>query len=263
VETNKIQGAITLTQAGVVHAGSGAPVETPWSMVFGAVMLEKRAYVLCERRAPLPPWICVTGNSDQDLAALQSLVESVRARVQERGYRQAKQQPMPRQELEAKVLRGEYIPGALEVPIGPGPGRLSRVAQRVTMAGAGATIVGLAGGVAVGAIAALGALGIGVAMPHIRRRGSKRGRRVLVLTPHGCVVGLPTGPRVFGYDEIGAFELVQRNSLAIHVRDGRRASLKITRATGGTIGVLDGRWFGAPLPLIVAVAEAYRIRHLV
>lgn len=261
VETNKSQGAITLTQVGVMHTGSG--VETPWSMVFGAIMLGKSAYVLCERRAPLPPWICVTGQSDQDLAELHSLVESIRARVQERGYRQSKQQPMPRSELEAKILQGEHVPGALEVPIGAGPGRLSRVAQRATMAGVGATIVGLAGGVAAGAITALGALGLGVAMPHIRRRRAKRGRRVLVLTPHGCVVGLPSGPRAFGYEEIGPFELVHRTSRAMRSKDTQRPSLKITHATGGTIGVLDGRWFGAPLPLIVAVAEAYRLRHLV
>lgn len=232
-------------------------------MVFGAVMLNKSAYVLCERPPPQPPWICVTGSSDQELAELESLVESVRARVQERGYRQTKYQPMPLAELETKVLQGEHIPGALEVPIGPGPGRLSRMAQRVTMAGAGAALVGLVGGVAVGAITALGALGVGVALPHLRRHQNKRGRRVLVLTPHGCVVGLPTGARAFGYDAISAFELVERNSRAMRSKDARRSSLKISHAAGGTIGVLDGRWFGAPLPLIVAVAEAYRRRHLV
>lgn len=262
VESNKIQGAITLTQAGVVHTGFGAPVDVPWSKVFGAVMLDKSAYVLCERRPPLPPWVSVAGGSERELAELASLVSSVRARVQERGYRQAKQQPMPLQELETKVLRGEHVPGALEVPIGPGPQRLSRMMQRVTIAGAGATLVGLVGGVAVGAIAALGALGVGVAVPHVRRRRNKRGRRVLVLTPHGCVVGLPTGARAFGYDEIGAFELVERNPRAMNA-SSRGASLKISQAGGGTIGVLDGRWFGAPLPLIVAVAEAYRRRHLV
>ncbi|MFK8001787.1 MAG: hypothetical protein AB8H86_19485 [Polyangiales bacterium] len=262
MEPGKIQGAITLTQEGVLHTGFGAPVEVPWSKVFGAVMLDKSAYVLCERRPPLPPWVSVTGSSDKELGELVSLVKSVRARVQERGYRQAKHQPMPLAELETKVLGGEHVPGALEVPIGPGPGRMARMAQRVTIAGAGATLVGLVGGVAVGAIAALGALGVGVALPHIRRRRNKRGRRVLVLTPHGCVVGLPTGAWAFGYDEIGAFELVERNPRAMNT-SGRGASLKISQAGGGTIGVLDGRWFGAPLPLIVAVAEAYRLRHLV
>lgn len=262
MQPNKSHGAITLTQSGVVHTGSGTRLETPWSKVFGAVMLDKSAYVLCERATPLPPWICVTGNSDQDLAELQSLVESVRARVQERGYRQAKAQPMPRHELEAKVLQGEHVPGALEVPIGPGPGRLSRVAQRATLAGVGAAVIGLVGGVAAGAITALGALGLGVAMPHLRSRRTKRGRRVLVLTPHGCVVGLPSGPRAFGYDEIGPFELVKRNPRAMSI-SGQQASLKISQATGESIGILDRRWFGAPLPLIVAVAEAYRLRHLV
>lgn len=232
-------------------------------MVFGAVILDKTAYVLCERDAPLPPWVSATATSEEELAQLTSVVESVRARAQERGYRQSKHQPMPRAELEAKILRGEHVPGALEVPIGPGPGRLSRVVQRVTVVGVGAAIIGIAGGVAAGALTALGALGVGVAVPHIRRRQNKRGRRVLVLTPHGCVVGLPSGPSAFGYDEIAPFEMVRRNTLAMSVTDSRRASLKITRADGKTIGVLDGRWFGAPLPLIVAVAEAYRIRHFV
>ena len=260
METSKIRGAITLTASGVAHVESGATMEVPWSMVFGAVTLGKSAYILCERPPPLPPWICVTASEAS--AELQALVESVRARVQERGYRQTKHGPMPLRELEMKVLQGEHIPGALEVPIGPGPGRLARVAQGATMAGAGATILGLMGGVAVGAIAALGALGVTIVLPHVRRRGSKHGRRVLVLTPHGCVIGLPTGARAFGYDELGAFELVGRGTHSRKATDLDRASLKILDASGGTLGVLDGRWFGAPLPLIVAVAESYRRRHL-
>ena len=75
---------------------------------------------------------------------------------------------------------------------------------------------------------------------------------MLVLAPDGCVVGLPTGPEAFAWTEIGDFQ---------HAGEGGSRRLEVRRRGGESAGSIDAAWFGAPLELITAVAQAYLSRH--
>jgi hypothetical protein len=108
----------------------------------------------------------------------------------------------------------------------------------------------LLGTVAVAGFVAYRSFGRGTV---VFRGGRPRRLRVLVLAPDGCVCGLPEGVRTFAWPEIASFDVASPPGTG----GGR---LAIRGADGRLLGELDGSWFGAPLPLIRAVAEAYRTR---
>ena len=229
-------------------------------------------FVLC--KPPQPPWFEVRArelpSEVDDLAALADLV---RNRIAQRGYRDMgpRRPLLDADALMQRVLRRADLPGALEVPVGAGPGGWWRRSLDLFAAGSAGGLAGLYAGaltgnpaLAVGAAAAGVVVGasVPVAMASNWRSVRLRARkpRVLVLAPDGCVVGLPQGPRAFNWPDVAAF------SESSHSPPGRENSpprkwLQLTLADGNVAGRIDAAWFAEPLELIVAVAEAYRKRQ--
>ncbi len=264
-------GPIELTPEGITAHGDGrVRLEARWDQVFGVALMPtdapKKAFVLVPREPPRPPWIEV-GPDDlpEGVADLQTLESRIRARVDQSGYRdRGLQRPMlPSDQLMQKVLAREDVPGALEVPVGAGPGGWWRRGVDVLAAGSAGGLLGLYGGALSGsaliAVAVAGASAVvGASLPMAFARNwrslSRRSKRprVLVLAPDGCVVGLPTGPESFTWSEIGGFQ---------HAGEGSGRRLEVRRRGGEVAGSIDAAWFGAPLELITAVAQAYLNRH--
>jgi hypothetical protein len=249
-----------------------------WSDVLGVIVLGTSAYVLVPREPPRPPWIEVRLSMlDPSLkgGGVAGFAGRVRERVGQRGYRDAKPRApaMDAATLMSRVMEKRAIRGALEVPIGRGAQDTRSDAKRLVDSGIGAGTGGAGGGyvgMLFGAIAAggiglpieagawagavlggLGAAALGGVLGFRRLRTSLRGR-VMVLTPDGCVIGFPGGPRAFAWSELQSFRID---------REDGHAFLVVCGADGEMLGRIDGLWFGAPLELIHAVAEAYRARQ--
>lgn len=267
-----------LTANGVTFIQSGTSFDATWDQVFGVALVPaeapKRAFVLVPRKPPDPPWFEIrpqdlpTGVTDLDALATQ-----VRSRIAQRGYRDmGPRRPLLEADaLMQRVLERGDLPGALEVPVGAGPGGWWRRSLDLFAAGSAGGLAGLYAGaltgiplVAVGAAAAGVVVGASVPVAlasnwrSIRLRSRKP--RVLVLAPDGCVVGLPQGPRAFNWPSVGEFR--ESN----HQPPGRensppRRCLQLVLADGLVAGKIDAAWFAEPLELIVAVAEAYRKRQ--
>lgn len=261
---------VELTPEGIAAVQEGRRLVARWDQVFGVALMPTdaptRAFVLVPREPPRPPWIEVSPqNLPEDVPDLPTLEARVRARVEQSGYRdRGLQRPMlPPDQLMQRVLAREDVPGALEIPVGAGPGGWWRRGIDLLAAGSAGGLLGLYGGALTGsallAVAVAGAgAAIGASLPVAFARNwrslSRRSRRprVLVLAPDGCVVGLPTGPEAFAWTEIGEF----RASGA-----GGDLRLEVRRRGGELAGSIDAAWFGAPIALITAVAQAYLSRH--
>lgn len=278
-EPSEAAAGVRFDAAGLVAQVEGSRVSARWDQVFGVALVRehtpRRAFVLIPRRPPQAPWVEVLPKDlPEDLRAegLEGLARRVRERMTQRGYRGG---GLTRPLLDAstlmeRVLARDEVPGALEVPVGAGPGGWWRRFLDVFAAGSAGGLAGLYAGAFSGsplvalAVAAAGAT-VGASVPvalsssfeSVRRR--RRRPRVLVLAPDGCVVGLPSGPRAFAWDEVARFAAEETPP------PGRLAPLRPCLAlhlvSGETAGAIDAAWFAEPLPLIVAVAEAYRTRH--
>lgn len=249
-----------------------------WSDVLGIIVLGPSAYVLVPRAPPRPPWIEVRLSMlDPSLreGGLEGFAARVRERVGQRGYRDAKPRgpAMDAATLMARVMDKSAIRGALEVPVGRGAQDTRSDAKRLVDSGIGAGTGGVGGGyvgMLVGALAAgglglplevggwvggvlgtVGAAAVGGVLGFRRMRTSLRGR-VMVLTPDGCVIGFPGAPRAFVWGDLQSFRIE---------REDGHAFLVVSGIHGDVLGRIDGLWFGAPLELIHAVAEAYRARQ--
>jgi len=276
----------TLTlESGGVRVGR---CRVPWDAVLGALALPahapKQLHVLAPRRPPAPPWFTVTADqlppelSDEGLTGLAQRIE---ARAQVGSYRDhAGQRPvLGPSELLARVLSHDDLPGALEVPVGHGPGagfnRLLASAATATAGSATALVAGLA--LAPSLTGVLGGVGmlLGAAAPagwHQLQRRMRRKPRVLVLAPDGCVIGFPSGVRAFAWDEVEGFGEAEAalpgrvRPLYPHLEVTLRAAQPLGSDPAqpharSARGRLAAAWFDAPLPLIIRVAEAYRIRQ--
>lgn len=268
-----------LTPTGVWFADGLSHVwEASWDQVFGVALVPaespERAFILVPRKPPHPPWFEVRLQGlPPEVDDLEALATLVRNRIAQRGYRDmGPRRPL----LDADILmqrvleRGE-VPGALEVPVGAGPGGWWRRSLDLFAAGSAGGLAGLYAGaltgnpaLAIGAAAAGVVFGasVPVAMASNWRSVRLRARkpRVLVLAPDGCVVGLPQGPRAFSWPEVASF------GESTHQPPGResatpRRCLQLVLSNGLVAGRIDAAWFAEPLELIVAVAEAYRQRQ--
>ncbi|MEM9074336.1 MAG: hypothetical protein AAGE52_37930 [Myxococcota bacterium] len=246
-----------------------------WDQVFGVALVPEdsptRAFILVPRRPPKPPWFEIrTKDLPENLrdAGLKGLATQVTSRMQHRGYRDAgpKRPLLDAETLMQRVLARTEVPGALEVPVAAGPGGWWRRSLDLFAAGSAGGLAGLYAGafsgsglIAIGVAAAGVAVGASVPVFVASNWRSVRARtrkpRVLVLAPDGCVVGLPTGPEAFDWPSIRHFRAGEQ------VAAGRaRPCLEVVRSDGRVAGRIDAAWFAQPLPLIVAVAEAYRAR---
>jgi len=242
--------------------------------MLGAICLDQgkkqRLYVLVRRDPPAPPWICVTPALLQRSGwrgDLRTLEASLNARIGQAGYRQSPGHGarLTPPELFEHVMARTPLVGALEIQRAGGPQRLiSRIMNGV----AGAMVGGATGAVlttiifdgpswtpAVAVVTALG--GAAITQRQRRHRIRKSHARVLVLTPDGCVVGFPEGPRAFAWTALGPFRIGESDpKRRPHSNDG----LRVVDAQGRALGHIDRAWFRGRLELIVAVANAYRTR---
>lgn len=229
----------------------------PWRRVYGAFPwpaaadgARREVYVLADRAASGPPWLVLPTTSLPEGLGTGDFLDAVRARVGVIGYREVEGAAarLPPDALREAVLARRPLPGALEVPPAATGARAStrRVAPA---AAAGALVALLTGGtatVAVLAAAGAGALAWRVTEPTRRWPGDRR--RVLVLAPAGCVLGLPGGPVALAWDEVASFET------------GQDGELRVTRRVDARAVTMPRRAFAYPTGLLVAVAETYRAR---
>lgn len=277
--TGGTKGAIELDAAGITHwVRSDRKVVARWEDVFGVAMVPdetrpQRAFVLAPRRPPDPPWFEVRADRlPPGTPDLHALAQRVRERLAQRGYRDmGPTRPLlDAATLMERVIARKDVPGMLEVPVAAGPGGWWRRSLDLFAGGSAGGLAGLYAGALTGSLLgtlglALGGAVVGGALPvvvarnwrSVRRRSSRP--RVLVLAPDGCVVGLPTGPQAFGWPEIEGF--TAGTAPVPHQPTIRRPCLEVVRRGGQIEGRIDAAWFAEPLPLIVAVAEAYRARQ--
>ncbi len=220
-----------------------------WDQVYGTAYAGlKKFYVLLAMKPPRPPWMAVSSNAlPEGCASFDELAAMIDARRNQGSYRAAPRRH-PRlnaEQLLAEVLDRNEIPGALEVPIGFGPGGTGRRIFEITASGlGGATTLGVVGLFA-GPVWPLAAVGFGAGAAYTAWKSHTSGR-VLVLAPDGCVVGFPSGVRCFSWDEIESFSIFGGHALDVRLQ------------SKGETEKIDASWFAAPLPLIRAVAEAFR-----
>lgn len=179
------------------------------------------------------------------------------------------------------MLSHDDVPGALEVPVGHGPGAGFNRFLAAAASGTAGGATGLVAALTVmpsmaGALAGVG-LALGAATPagwNVLQRRMRRKPRVLVLAPDGCVIGFPGGVRAYGWHEIDGFGETHAalpgrlRPLYPHLEVTLREADPATSTAEGVTpikarrkGRLAAAWFGAPLPLIIRVAEAYRVRQ--
>ena len=266
---------LTLSPAGIRWRDPEGTCLADWDQVFGVVSTPERLYVLVPRRPPRPPWFEVHAehlSGAQRVGGLDELARQIEARSSHWGYRDRPRTPRHAPDaLLQLVLAREEVPGALEVPVGAGPGGWWRRGLELLGGGSAGGIAGLYAGALSGSVglsvagASVGAL-TGAAAPVLLGpnwrsvRARRRRPRVLVLAPDGCVVGLPSGPAAFDWPSLRGFSASEEESLREPERP--RPCLEITGADGRVVGRIDAAWFTRPLPLIVGVAEAYRRRCL-
>ncbi|MEO0323442.1 MAG: hypothetical protein AAF447_10830 [Myxococcota bacterium] len=272
------ESGLALDGGGVAYQRLGTHVRARWDQVLGVVALPadapRRAFLLLPRRPPAPPWVELgprelPAGFNPDEKGFERFVRVVRERSAHRDYRAGTRgAQLSPETLMDRVLARTEVPGALEVPVGAGPGGWWRRSLDLIAGGSAGGLFGLyagmltgAGAVALGVAAAAGAAA-GATLPVAAsksfgfRRRSRR-PRVLVLAPDGCVVGLPTGPRAYGWGQIGAFRAGEHQLPGLRPR----LCLEVELASGQVAGRIDASWFGDPLELIVSVAEAYRKRQ--
>jgi len=280
---------VVLGEQGIAHVVGERGSVARWGEVLGVAEAEGDAHVLVPRRAPSPPWFVVTREmlpAELRADGIQGLVRAVEARRGQAGYRDAQtvRQPVSIAELERHTRAREEIPGAVEVPT-----RLQIVPWNAAKAGValGTLFVGvflvpftLAFVMAFALVPRGGEpgpaftcffyavfLGGIVASVLVIKRIWKRmdektlsdtpKPRMLVMTPDGCMLALEGGARAFSWAEIGSFDW--SGDPTTQEKAGR-SWLVVDAPDGSSLGAIDGAWFGAPLPLIVAVANAYRAR---
>jgi len=275
---------LTLESGGVRVARSLAP----WTSVLGALALPagapKQLFVLVPRRPPAPPWFAVTAEqlpAELREGGLTAVAQRIEARARVGSYREhaGQRPPLDASELLARVLERADLPGALEVPVGHGPGagfnRFLASAATATAGTATALVAGLTLAPGFTSVIAGAGLLLGAATPtgwHVLQRRMRSKPRVLVLAPDGCVIGFPSGVRAFAWNEIEGFGETEAplpgrfRPLYPHLEVTLRSAQTLGDDPASPIqqktrGRLAAAWFDAPLPLIIRVAEAYRVRQ--
>lgn len=217
-----------------------------WDQVLGVFKKGRRFYVLVPREPPHPPWLEVSELTREERERFESALQH---QMDNTGYRASRRAapPIPPERLLQLAIARQPIPGLVEIPF------RSSLAP-LWIGGALFTYLLAASFLRWAAVLVLLALGLlflltGAREALVRRRWfSSNKKRVLVLCPDGCVVGVRGGPKAFSWSEIGKFEL-ENNAIVLRDRNG------------GQLVALQASYFGAPLSLVCAVAESYRERH--
>lgn len=233
--------------------GRGVGTALRWDEVLVPIRLDdpRRLLIAAARKPPRPPWLELGGS---DVAKIERVLRARLEAVDHRSYREHRRArvAMPPDEVLTQVLARRPLPGAVEIPAAT-PGVLRSV---LTGAGVGGLLgssgliygpLGFVTATAMGALSGAGLFG-GVELLRQREAG-----RVLVLTPDAFVGGLDgQSVRAVPRFRVGRF--------AEGVGEGGEPALEVFGADGELLARVAARYFGRPLDVIVAVAEAYRRR---
>ncbi|MGF1467165.1 MAG: hypothetical protein ACFCGT_13645 [Sandaracinaceae bacterium] len=246
---------VAVAREGVVLRQGRATSALRWEELLVVVRLEepRRLLLAAAREPPRPPWFELSG---VDVGQIE---ERVRGRLEaavERSYRFPKRarRAVPPDEVLTAILAHQPLPGAVEIPVaspllstqalqGGGTGAVVLALGGLALAGPWGSLIGAGVGAAGGA-----ALLTGV------RAAVRRGRgRVLVLTPDAFVGGLDgRNVSAVAWERVGRF--------LEGVDDHGQSALEVWGHRRELLARVAAKWFGAPLDVIVAVAEAYRER---
>lgn len=247
---------VAIFQEGLRLARRGRFSLLPWAEVLVPIPLDEppRLLLAAPRRPPRPPWFELGG------ADLERIGAAVRERVDSIDHGSYRQRG-PRRDVLAPdvlltaVLARDALPGAVEIPAASHS--LRHAALLGASIGAAFTVPAA---LALGTTLALGAAAVGVlggasAVSGIEVLRKRRAGRVLVLTPDGFVGGLDgQSVRAVAWSGVGRF--------VAGVDQGGRDALEVYDPAQRLIARVASIFFGAPLEVIVAVAEAYRRRAL-
>lgn len=225
-----------------------------WEDILVPVRLDepRRLLVAAARRPPLAPWFEMGGN---DVARIERVVRARLDAIDHRGYRERRRARdiVPPDEVLTRVLERRALPGAVEIPAAtPSAIRSALVGASIGGATLGlyGFVFGPAGFVAGGTLGALGGASLLGGIEVLRKRSAGR---VLVLTPDAFVGGLDgRSVRAIPWFRVGRF--------TEGVDDVGAPALEVFGPDNGLIARVGARFFGKPLDVIVAVAEAYRRR---
>ena len=247
--------AIRVCQEGLAFVRGRKASAVRWADVLVPVKLDypARLLVSAARKPPRAPWFDVGGG---DVEKVERVLRTRLEALEHRGYRQRRHRGTPRMPAEqvlSAVLGFEPLPGAVEIPVAtPSLTKSSAIG-----AGVGAFTFGLyglaLGPVGIAVAAGVGAVSGGAFMGGLELMRKRSARRVLVLTPDAFVAGLDGKQvRAVPWDQVGKFS----SGLDISGVD----ALEVFNRDHEVIARVAAHFFGAPLDVIIAVAEAYRER---
>jgi hypothetical protein len=246
---------VELSPTGIVLRRGGRASAVPYEDILVPIRLDdpRRLLLAVAREPPKPPWFELSG---RDVGEIQRALDERLSSLSRKGYRgpRRRRPPMPPNEILNAVLAHEPVPGAVEIPIAR-PGVLTRSVSMGLLAGAIMAVVGATYAQEIGMWIG-GAVGIGAGAWEARRGLQVKGAsRVLVLTPDGFVGGLDgRSVRAVAWERVGRF-LEGVDALG-------RPALEVRSSSDEVMARVAATWFGKPLDVIVAVAEAYRQRAL-
>lgn len=247
---------VKMLSEGLVLERHGSVSAVPWQDVLAPVRLDepRRLLLAAARRPPRPPWFQLAGD---DVATIDEVVRARLAAMEAGSYRARRpvRDVVSPDEILTRVLAHHPVPGGVEIPAA-GQSVLIGALKGATLGGAFFGLYGLAFGlpglVTAGAVGMLGGAGIFGGVEHWRNR---KAGRVLVLTPDAFVGGLDGhSVRAISWPFVGRF--------GEGVDESGESALEVSNSTGEIVVRVSARYFGQPLDVIVAVAEAYRRRAL-
>jgi len=245
---------VTLLPEGIVLERAGRRSALRWDEVLVPIRVDepRRLLLAASREPPRVPWFELRG---LDVPRIEREVRLRLEAVDHRGYRERRRsrKVMPADEVLTEVLDHRPLPGAVEIP----RAHPSVVRSAFTGGSIGAATLGfygllfgpggmlLAGGV--GAVSGAALMG---GIEAVRRRNAGR---VLVLTPDAFVGGLDgKSIRAVPWFRVGRF--------VDGVDPHGESALEVWSPDDELVARAAARFFGQPLDVIVAVAEAYRKR---
>ncbi|MGE0784762.1 MAG: hypothetical protein AB7S26_03665 [Sandaracinaceae bacterium] len=239
---------------GIVLTRGRRASAVPWADVLVPIRIDGGARLLLAvaRRPPAAPWFSMTGPG---VDAIDRAVRTWLDATKHVGYRARTQPraPLPPDEVLSYVLAHRPLPGAVEIPAAAPSvwgGSLIGASVGAFALGLYGLAFGLPGLLVGGAAGALGGGGLVGGIELVRGRNVGR---VLVLTPDAFVAAFSEDrPRAVPWAEVGRF--------AAGETERGEPAIEVFGPSGELLARSAAMHFGAPLEVMVAVAEAYRKR---